>query len=237
MLLVLRHELEVLRRQVARPRLRAADRALLAAAARHLPRSSRGARLVTPRTLLRWHRALVRRKWRQPPGQRRRPPTPSEVQALVLRLARENPRWGHRRIGGELAKLGCGVSPSTIRRLLAAGKRHHRAVRQNHPRRMPGPAADPQPPPTRTRPARLCRALQHAAAAPRARPPRRQWRGPRAQASGGAGDLDGGQQTRHAVRPANEFLPQRAGFGLARDQLDERRGVEVRDRCATGRHS
>ena len=118
-LLVLRHELEVLRRQVARPRLRAADRALLAAAACHLPRSSREARLVSPRTLLRWHRALVRRKWRQPPGRRGRPPTPSQVRAVVLRLARENPRWGHRGIGGELAKLGFGVSPSTIRRLLA----------------------------------------------------------------------------------------------------------------------
>jgi len=91
-LLVLRHELEVLRRQVARPQLRAADRALLAAAGCHLPDSSRGARLVTPRTLLRWHRALVRRKWRQPPSQRGRPPMPTEVQALVLRLARENPR-------------------------------------------------------------------------------------------------------------------------------------------------
>src|SRR3954468_11432653 len=78
-LLVLRHELEVLRRQVARPKLRAADRALLAAAASHLPRQSRGARLVTPRTLLRWHRALVRRKWRQPPGRRGRPPTSSEI--------------------------------------------------------------------------------------------------------------------------------------------------------------
>jgi putative transposase len=118
-LLVLRHELEVLRRQVARPQLRAADRALLAAAAGHLPRQSRGARLVTPRTLLRWHRALVRRKWRQPPGQRGRPPVPAEVRALVLRLARENPRWGHRRITGELAKLGFKVSPSTVRRLLA----------------------------------------------------------------------------------------------------------------------
>jgi putative transposase len=73
-LLVLRHELEVLRRQVARPKLRAADRALLAAASCHLSRPSRGARLVTPRTLLRWHQRLVRRQWRQPPGQRGRAP-------------------------------------------------------------------------------------------------------------------------------------------------------------------
>jgi putative transposase len=118
-LLVLRHELEILRRQVARPHLRAADRALLAAAACHLPHPSRGARLVTPRTLLRWHRVLVRRKWRQPRGPRGRPPVSAEVRALVLRLARENPRWGHRRISGVLAKLGFGVSPSTVRRLLA----------------------------------------------------------------------------------------------------------------------
>ena len=120
-LLVLRHELEVLRRQVARPKLRATDRALLAAAACHLPRPLRGARLVTPRTLLRWHRAFVRRKWRQPPGTHGRPPLPAELRALVLRLARENPRWGHRRITGELAKLGLRVSPTTIRRLLARG--------------------------------------------------------------------------------------------------------------------
>jgi putative transposase len=118
-LLVLRHELDVLRRQVTRPQLRGADRALLAAAACHLPRPSRGPRLVTPRTLLRWHRALVRKKWRQPPARRGRPPTSAETRDLVLRLARENPRWGHRRIGGELAKLGFWVSPTTVRRLLA----------------------------------------------------------------------------------------------------------------------
>ena len=121
-LLVLRHELEVLRRQVARPKLNAADRALLAAFACHLPRSSRGVRLVTPRTLLRWHQALVRRKWRQPSGRRGRPPLPAEVQELALRLARENPRWGHRRICGELAKLGLGVSPTSVRRLLARAR-------------------------------------------------------------------------------------------------------------------
>jgi hypothetical protein len=118
-LLVLRHELELLRRQVARPKLNPADRALLAAAACHLPRSSRGVMLVTPRTLLRWHQALVRWKWRQPPGQRGRPKLSAEIQELVLRLARENPRWGHRRVGGELAKLGFTVSATSIRRLLA----------------------------------------------------------------------------------------------------------------------
>jgi putative transposase len=99
-LLVVRHELDVLRRQVARPQLHAADRALLAAAACHLPRPSRGARLVTPRTLLRWHRTLVRRKWRQPPGRRGRPPTPAEIRDISMRLARENPRWA---IGGSAA--------------------------------------------------------------------------------------------------------------------------------------
>ena len=118
-LLVLRHELEILRRQLVRPELRTVDRALLAAAACHLPRSSRGLLLVTPRTLLRWHQALVRRKWRQAPGQRGRPSLPAEVRELVVRLARENPRWGHRRICGELAKLGFRVSATSIRRLLA----------------------------------------------------------------------------------------------------------------------
>jgi putative transposase len=121
-LLVLRHELEILRRQVAGPRLAAADRALLAAAACHLPRSSWSVLLVTPRTLLRWHQALVRRRWRQAPVRRGRPKLPAEVRELVLRLARENPRWGHRRICGELLKLGFHVSPTSIRRLLARAK-------------------------------------------------------------------------------------------------------------------
>src|SRR5437867_818671 len=121
-LLVLRHELEILRRQVVRPELGTVDRALLAAAACHLPRSSRGVVLVTPRTLLRWHQALVRQKWRQPVGRRGRPSLPAEVRELVLRLARENPRWGHRRICGELAKLGFRVSATSIRRLLAQAK-------------------------------------------------------------------------------------------------------------------
>jgi putative transposase len=121
-LLVLRHELEVLRRQVVRPKLSAADRALLAAIACHLPRSSFGVLLVTPRTLFRWHRALAQRKWRQAGGRRGRPPLSAELRELVLRLARENPRWGHRRICGELAKLGFRVSPTSIRWLLAQAK-------------------------------------------------------------------------------------------------------------------
>jgi putative transposase len=121
-LIVLRHELEVLRRQVARPKLRPADRALLAAAAFELPRPLRDARLVTPRTLLRWHRALVRWKWRQPSGRRGRPPLTVEVQKLVLRLACENPRWGYRRICGELGKLGLQVSSTSVRRLLARAR-------------------------------------------------------------------------------------------------------------------
>src|SRR3954447_26066056 len=99
-----------------------ADRALLAAAAVHLARPHRSQLLVTPRTLLRWHRALVRWKWRQQPGQGGRPPVSPEIRELVLRLARENPRWGPRRICGELAQLGCRVSPTSIRRLLAQAR-------------------------------------------------------------------------------------------------------------------
>jgi putative transposase len=89
-LLVLRHEFAILRRQVGRPRLGMADRALLAAAAVHLPRPQRAVLLVSPRAVLRWHRALVRRKWRQPAGRVGRPPLSAEIRELVL--ARENPR-------------------------------------------------------------------------------------------------------------------------------------------------
>jgi transposase InsO family protein len=121
-LLVLRHELVVLRRQHSRPRLRPADRALFAALARFLPRKRRVGLLVTPRTLLRWHRELVRRRWAQPPVRYGRPGVGAEVVGLVLRLAAENPGWGYQRIVGELRKLGVFVSPSTVRRmLLAAG--------------------------------------------------------------------------------------------------------------------
>src|SRR5713226_6419799 len=117
-LLVLRHELVVLRRQHPRARLSPADRALFAALVRILPRARRVGLVVTPRTLLRWHRELVRRKWAQPQVRYGRPSIDAEVLALVLRLADENPRWGYQRIVGELRKLGLSVSPSTVRRML-----------------------------------------------------------------------------------------------------------------------
>ena len=119
-LLALRHELAVLRRQVGRPRLRRADRAFLAALARLLPGERRRRLAVTPQTLLRWHRELVRRKWAQPARGRGRPPLEQHVRQLVLRLARENPRWGYPRIAGELGKLGFTVSASSVRRILLA---------------------------------------------------------------------------------------------------------------------
>jgi transposase len=118
-LLVLRHQLEVLGRHVERPKLRARDRALLAAAARLLPPARRQGLLVTPHTLLRWHRELVRRRWTYPPARPGRPPINTRTRELVSRLARENPRWGYQRIAGDLNKLGRAVSPSTVRRLLA----------------------------------------------------------------------------------------------------------------------
>jgi putative transposase len=119
-LLVLRHQLAVLRRQQQRPAFRAADRAFLAALSRMLPPRGRYGLIVTPQTLLRWHRELVRRKWTQPQQTGGRPPVERRVRELVLRLARENPRWGYPRIAGELLKLGLRVSPSTVRRLLLA---------------------------------------------------------------------------------------------------------------------
>ena len=117
-LLVLRHQLAVLGRQERRPLMRPADRALLAALARLLPPRRRNGLVVTPQTLLRWHRELVRRKWTQPRQAGGRPPIDGRVRELVLRLARENPRWGYPRIAGELLKLGLRVSPSTVRRIL-----------------------------------------------------------------------------------------------------------------------
>ena len=117
-LLVLRHQLKVLSRGVRRPPFRRRDRMLLAAVSRSLPRERWRAFVVTPRTLLRWNRELIRRKWtyrRRGPG---RPKLDPETVELIVRMARENPRWGYLRIRGELLKLGARVSATTIRTVL-----------------------------------------------------------------------------------------------------------------------
>jgi putative transposase len=118
---VLRHQLAILQRQVPRPRYHDRDRRLLSMLARHLPRERWGVFLVTPATLLRWQRQRIRRHWTQPPQPARRRLDADTVE-LVLRLARENPRWGYQRIVGECAKVGTKISATSVRNVL----RRHR---------------------------------------------------------------------------------------------------------------
>ena len=119
-ILVLRHELSILRRQAGRTRFETHDRILLAALSRMLPRHSWAAFSVRPETLLAWHRRLVARRWTYPHRGPGRPPINREVRDLILRLARENSSWGYLRIAGELRKLGIAVSPSSVRNILVA---------------------------------------------------------------------------------------------------------------------
>jgi hypothetical protein len=128
-ILVLRHQVAVLRRQVSRPDLEPADRAVLAALSQVLPRPRWSAFFITPATLLRWHRQPVARRWTYPHRRPGRPPVAAQIRALALRLAAENPTWGHRRVHGELVGLGYRVAASTVWAIL------HRAGIDPAPRR------------------------------------------------------------------------------------------------------
>ena len=119
-ILVLRHEVAVLRRNNPRPRMSWFDRAVLSARSKLLPPPLRQLRLVSPQTLLRWHARLVARRWTYSQRQPGRPATAPPIRALVLRMARENPRWGYRRIQGELMGLGHPIAASTVWTILKA---------------------------------------------------------------------------------------------------------------------
>jgi transposase len=118
-ILILRHQLSVLRRQVKKPRLTWSDRALIALFSHLVLRERWSCFLVTPATILDWHRRLVRRRWTYPRRKPGRPALPAETVELVVRLARENPRWGYLRIVGELRKLGVTVSATSVRNILS----------------------------------------------------------------------------------------------------------------------
>ena len=117
-IVILRHEVAVLRRQVVRPALRPADRAILAGLSRLLSTARQRRFFVRPETLLRWHRAWVRRKWTYSHRRQGRPGIPAGTVSLVLRLAKENPTWGYRRIQGELATMGVRLAPSSVWEIL-----------------------------------------------------------------------------------------------------------------------
>ena len=116
-ILILRHELAMLRRRRARPAFTPLDRIFLTAASRLLPRVRWQAFLITPATLMRWHRELIAKRWTYT-GLRGRRALRRDVRTLAIRLARENPRWGYQRIAGELKGLGLVVSPTTVRNWL-----------------------------------------------------------------------------------------------------------------------
>jgi putative transposase len=117
-ILVLRHELAILRRQISRPKLTRADRALLASLSRSLARPAWAVFPIKPETLLRWHRELIARRWTYSHATPGRPPLERSLRKLILRLADENPHWGYKRIVGELKGLGIPVSATSVRKVL-----------------------------------------------------------------------------------------------------------------------